>query len=80
MTREAIAAKTLELLSKRGADSSICPSEVVRQLSPQSWRERMPLVREVAAELMAEGKLRVTQGDQEVNSLTVKGAIRLRLP
>lgn len=79
MTREAVAAKTMELLSKRGAESSICPSEVVRQLSPHSWREWMPVVREVAAELMAEGKLRVTQGDQEVHPLTVKGAIRLRL-
>ena len=47
--REEIRSKMLELTEKRGPDSSICPSEVVRALY-DDWRPLMDTVREVAAE------------------------------
>jgi hypothetical protein len=74
----------LELLEARSAEASICPSEVARKMSPEEWRPMMQEVRGVAAKMALEGKLRITQGDaqldpQDVLKGWVKGPIRLRL-
>ena len=63
----------------RGADKSICPSEVARALS-EDWRALMPQVRSVAAGMAAQGELHVTQGGETVNAQTASGPIRLSLP
>jgi len=63
----------------RGAEKSICPSEVARALS-DDWRPLMPQVREVAAGMAAEGELHVTQGGETVDAGTATGPIRLSLP
>lgn len=48
----AIAAMIHDLLTRRAADATLCPSEVARALWPDSgWRESMPAVRAVAIAL-----------------------------
>ncbi|MDQ2184044.1 DUF3253 domain-containing protein [Alcaligenaceae bacterium A4P071] len=71
----------LDLLGKRDASSSICPSEVARAMSDDeaTWRSLMPKVRAVAAAMQAAGRLRITRGDATVTPATLDhGPIRLR--
>ena len=69
----------LEILSKRKAGSTCCPSEAPRQLCPEDWRPLMHTTRVAAQELVQEGKIEVTQKGQVVNLQEVKGPIRLRM-
>jgi hypothetical protein len=71
----------LDLLGKRSASSSICPSEVARAMSDDeaTWRGLMPNVRAVAAAMQAAGRVRITRGDEVVTPATLDhGPIRLR--
>lgn len=75
-----IAAEILDQLARRAADSSICPSEVARALADDesAWRALMPRVREVAAALRDEGRLRITRGGIDVAPAALhRGVIRL---
>jgi hypothetical protein len=75
-----IAQEIVRQLSRRTAESSICPSEVARALQSDeaAWRALMPQVREVAAVMRDAGRLRITRGGVEVPSDTLhRGAIRL---
>lgn len=63
----------------RGADKTICPSDVARALAAE-WRPLMPRVREVAADLAARGEIVVTQRGTPVDALAANGPIRLGLP
>jgi hypothetical protein len=77
---DAIAAEIERQLLRRATDSSICPSEVARALAADegAWRALMPRVREVAARLRADGRLRVTRGGRDIDPGTLHtGAIRL---
>ena len=56
-----IAECILTLAARRGPDKSICPSEAARALCPRSWRQLMQAVRDAAWQLVAQGKLIVTQ-------------------
>lgn len=74
-------AATLALLTKRGADSSICPSDVARIAASPEWRPAMDEVRSIVGVMAAEGSIVITQGDEMVHDLgQVTGPIRLRLP
>jgi hypothetical protein len=80
MTDDDIAQEIVRQLSRRAADSSICPSEVARALQSDAaaWRALMPQVREVAAAMRDEGCLRITRGGVDVPSDALhRGAIRL---
>lgn len=76
-----IAQCILELCAERGADKTICPSEVARALSAKEdvWRQMMPDVRAVASKLAKQGKINVTQRGKVVEVNTAKGPIRLSL-
>lgn len=74
--REAI----LSLLAKRSPGKTICPSEAARLIDTESWRDRMPVVRAVAAELADAGEIVVTQRGEPVDVRKARGPIRLRLP
>lgn len=69
----------LGLCAARGADKSICPSEVARALAQDEaeWRALMPAVRSVAAGLSRRSKIRVLQGGRAVDPDSVTGPIRL---
>jgi hypothetical protein len=75
-----IAQEIVRQLSRRAADSSICPSEVARALQSDdaAWRALMPKVRGVATAMRQEGRLRITRGGVDVASDALhRGAIRL---
>jgi type II secretory pathway predicted ATPase ExeA len=73
----------LTLLAKRGAGKTICPSEAARAFAASDDRKRwepvMDPAREAAQQLVAAGKIVVTQHGAVVDSRTAKGPIRLRL-
>lgn len=70
-------------LAEARSPASLCPSEVARacgsDAGEEAWRELMPMVREVAAELADTGGIEATQGGKVVDVRTAKGPIRLRL-
>lgn len=81
---DAIAHTLLNLLARRAADSSICPSEAARALGGDAatWRARMPAVRAVAARLAVQGQVRLTRGAATLDPHDLhtlgRGAIRVR--
>ena len=80
MTDKDIAQEVMRQLSRRAADSSICPSEVARALQSDAaaWRALMPQVREVAAAMRDAGRVRITRGGVDVPRDELhRGAIRL---
>ena len=70
--------KILELVRRRGAEKTICPSEVARALD-DDWRARMKDVRSEAAVLARQGRIEVLQKGNVVDIARARGAIRLRL-
>jgi hypothetical protein len=79
---QAIADTMLALLASRAPSASICPSDVARALSSDEgvWRAKMPAIRRVAAQLAANGQVKVTRGPTEVDALSKGGPIRIRRP
>jgi hypothetical protein len=74
-----IAQEIVRQLSRRAMESSICPSEVARALDSNeaAWRASMPRVREVAAAMRDEGRLRITRGGVDIRTEALHhGAIR----
>ncbi len=74
--RERAEAVMVALLNSRDEDSSICPSEVARVIGGDSWRDLMPLVRELAFELADVEKMVVTQKGKRVEP-GVRGPVRI---
>ena len=79
---QAITDTILTLLSARVLSASICPSDVARALSSDEriWRAQMSAIRRVAAQLAAQGRVKVTRGKAEVDALSKGGPIRIRWP
>ncbi len=73
--REAI----LDLLARRGPGKTICPSEVARAVAGDGFRPLMATTREVARQLVREGRIEVTQKGEVVDLVSARGPIRLRL-
>ena len=71
-------AEILDLLAQRGADKTICPSEVARAVGGDKWRDQMEPVRRAARRLVAGGHVEITQGGHRVDPSTAKGPIRIR--
>lgn len=78
----AIEAALLDLVQRRGAGKTICPSEVARAVvgAAAGWREAMPLVRAVAGRLVEAGLVVATQRCVPVDPRHAEGPIRLGLP
>jgi Protein of unknown function (DUF3253) len=68
----------LRLLLLDSRVSSICPSDVARSLRPQ-WRQWMPLIMEIVAEMVKDREIEAILQGQPVDIEKVKGPIRLRL-
>ena len=72
-------AAILDLLAQRDEGKTICPSEAARKLGgDDGFRELMPLVREAARTLVADGEIDVTQKGEVVDLDAARGPIRLR--
>ncbi|MGF1492806.1 MAG: DUF3253 domain-containing protein [Microcoleaceae cyanobacterium] len=79
INRDKVEQCILEKVRTRGTEKTICPSEVARELGGETWRDLMPIVREIGAELSCQGKIVVLQKGQIVDPNQVKGPIRYRL-
>ncbi len=66
------------LLDNRASDATICPSEAARDVGGEQWRDLMEPTRRVAAELVADGEVEITQGGNVVDPSTARGPIRIR--
>jgi hypothetical protein len=77
-TDHALESAILELLSRRAAGKTICPSEAARVVDPIGWEELMDKSRAAARRLVAKGAIVITQHGRVVDPSTAKGAIRLR--
>jgi hypothetical protein len=78
-TREQAQAAILDLLARRDPGRTICPSDAARALGGDAgFRPLMPLVRDAARALVADGRIEVTQSGRPVDPDGARGAIRLR--
>ena len=68
----------LNLLKERGADKTICPSEVLLESQKQD-KVLVETVRSAARRLVNDGKIIITQKGVPVDPSTAKGPIRLKL-
>ncbi|MGD8193140.1 DUF3253 domain-containing protein [Herbiconiux sp. P18] len=68
----------LELLAKRAATSTICPSDAARAIGGEEWRDLMEPARRAARRLVDAGDVQITQGGSVVDPSTAKGPIRIR--
>ena len=69
----------LDLLSKRSATATICPSEATRAVFPgEDWRNKMEQTRQAARRLVAQGEIDILQKGHVIDPSTAKGPIRLR--
>ena len=72
--------RILDLLATRAPTSSICPSDVARDVATDDWRSLMQPVRDAAARLVAAGRVEVTQGGRVVDVTSARGPVRIRRP
>ena len=70
----------LALVTQRGMDKSICPSEAARLVGGAGWHAELTLIRRVAIQLAASGRIQILRkGKPVADAAEVKGVIRLRL-
>ena len=78
----ALEAAILELLARRGAGKTICPSEAARQVAGpearEAWEPLMEPARAASRRLASAGRLVVMQGGHPVDPSHAKGPIRLK--
>lgn len=74
--RDRLAATMRALLRKREG-STICPSDAARVVGGTNWREIVPLAREVADDLAAQGVVVVRQKEDIVTAVTAQGPVRI---
>ncbi|AQA05455.1 S-adenosylmethionine tRNA ribosyltransferase [Mycobacterium sp. MS1601] len=68
-----------ELTTRRGPDSSICPSDAARMVGGQGWRELMDDARATARALARAGEVEITQGGNTVDpDVDWHGPVRIR--
>ena len=71
----------LALAQDRAPDRTACPSEAARAVGGATWRDDLPLAREVARDLAQRGRIEVTQGGRRVDpDAEWRGPVRVRLP
>jgi Protein of unknown function (DUF3253) len=79
----AIEAAMLGLVTERGADMTVCPSEVARALGgphPDGWGPLMQPVRRVAVRLAHAGQIAILRKGKPVDPDDFRGIYRLALP
>ena len=80
MSGSAIREAILAAAVSRGAEKSLCPSEVARALTPEDWRPLTARVRREAMVLAREGRIEVLRKGRPVDpAAEIRGVIRLRI-
>jgi hypothetical protein len=73
----------LDLVSERGPDKSICPTEAARRLAgnpaDDKWRASLSAVRLAALRLARAGKIEILRKGKKIAPEDARGVIRLRL-
>lgn len=79
---EEIAEAVVRLATARGADRSLCPSDVARALAgtDRDWRRLMPLIHAVVERLARDGRVSISKAGRPVGIGRPRGAYRVRLP
>ncbi len=82
-TDRALEAAIRDLLNRRAASATICPSEAARAVAAdedraEEWRALMEPARRAARRLVAAGEVDVVQQGRVVDPSTAKGPIRIR--
>ena len=79
----ALESAILKLLTERGRNKTICPSEAAKLVggddTRRDWESLMEPARAAARRLVAAQRIVITQHGQIVDPSTAKGPIRLRL-
>ncbi|MFJ7337552.1 DUF3253 domain-containing protein [Streptomyces sp. NPDC101110] len=73
----------LDLLDRRAATASICPSDAAREAyegDDDGWRALMEPTRRAAWRLMEAGRVEVTQAGRPVTKTEARGPLRIRRP
>jgi len=76
---EEIKKTIINMAAARGADKTICPSEVARAIFDDNWRVYMQAVRDAVFDLAAQNQVTVMQKGKKVDPGKVKGPIRIRI-
>jgi len=79
MKKSTIAQTIIDMATARGADTSICPSDVARYMFAPNWRKYMDEIRATAIDLQQQGKVAITQKNQPVDVNNIKGPIRIKI-
>jgi hypothetical protein len=75
----AIEAEILRQAVLRGAEKSLCPSEVAQAMGPD-WRSKLSAVRRAAIRLALAGRIDILRKGRKVEDpREVRGVIRLRI-
>lgn len=72
--------RILAMLRSRAPSSTICPSEVARDVAPDDWRPLMEPVRRAAARLAERGQVEITQQGAVVDLAAATGPVRIGVP
>lgn len=70
----------IELVSERGADKTVCPSEVARAKRDKNWQQLMGEIRVRAVKLADAGQIAIYRKGKPVDPHDFKGVYRLGLP
>jgi len=68
----------LDLLGKRAAGATICPSDAARAVGGDDWRTLMEPARQAAQRLVDAGLVDITQHGEVVDLSTARGPVRIR--
>lgn len=68
---------TIRALLRKRDGKTICPSDVARVVGGEDWRDLMPQVRRIAAQLTGTGLVVVTQRGEPVVATEAKGPVRI---
>ena len=79
-TKRRIEAAVRALLRSRQPGRSICPSDIARIVGGTTWRALLPVVRDRAVEMTAQGELEIRRRGRVVRANPTKGVLRYRLP
>ncbi len=80
MSENRIETLLLRLVSERGIDKTICPSEAAIEIAGkegEAWGALMPQIRKIAVRLANEGRIVVTRKGKPVDPNDFKGVYRL---
>lgn len=74
-----IEAAVRALLRSRAPGRSVCPSDVARVVGADAWRTLLPVVRDRAVAMSAQGELEILRRGEVVREKPTAGVLRYRL-